>query len=628
MKYYPDAVLKDYKAVDTYAWLKDLNNNGSAVYEAGNVFTVGNRSDAIFYNVYPGAGFYHYGKEAVYPNVPGHNDAVYDADAYGMFLWDANRFKNLYTSSKGNLSAIVTYYDYAVTNKAPDRTDTSSNTPYYTETIYHVGLLDPDPFCCYVYPGDVGDGDTAAYNHKLSVLSEIANELTRLVGFSDRKPIPVPAAWNNGYVLSGMYANGRNVWRITPDTTDGMTLENFKTSDATPTFSINGQTITFPGGKIIKDSKISEVGTCGYWVETPKDVMPIVTNIADRYSQYPSFAEDFEQYEIGTKFDSTTALPEQCWEVTPSKGATAVIQAANGNNALALTGNVTIKNLKLPQNITAGDYYAKQQAWEVTFTMPKTLDVKSELILLNVVTAKDGGIKIADGKLWYDQAGKYQVMEGVSIAAGETYTVKRELDLTTESAYISDYAIYNVEGKKLGSAQNIPLCADFAVPVSVIGLSCANIISDPVLLDDYKLYPTGAAMDFELYDAKTGILVADPTTARNSDTAYRLSWMNATDKVKLANVVVEKYDTNNTLISKTVLQEVKMAPGCDGVETGIVKNETEGQTILVYLEAKNVASADSIGFIVITSIVLGVLSIVVAVAWVLVLKRKRNTAAQ
>ena len=26
-------------------------------------------------------------------------------------------------------------------------------------------------------------------------------------------------AWNESYVISGMYAGGKNIWRITPDTT-------------------------------------------------------------------------------------------------------------------------------------------------------------------------------------------------------------------------------------------------------------------------------------------------------------------------------------------------------------------------------------------------------------------------
>jgi hypothetical protein len=37
-------------------------------------------------------------------------------------------------------------------------------------------------------------------------------------------------------------------------------------------------------------------------------------------------------------------------------------------------------------------------------------------------------------------------------------------------------------------------------------------------------------------------------------------------------------------VEEKMLEEIKMAPGTDGVATGIVKNETEGQTLLVYFK--------------------------------------------
>ena len=87
--------------------------------------------------------------------------------------------------------------------------------------------------------------------------------------------------------------------------------------------------------------------------------MPIVTNDADRYSEYPSLLEDFEGYAADSVFDSTSALPAATWEV----GGNAKVQSIGAGKALALTGSVTLQNVKLPANITAGDAYAKQQAW-------------------------------------------------------------------------------------------------------------------------------------------------------------------------------------------------------------------------------------------------------------------------
>jgi hypothetical protein len=178
-----------------------------------------------------------------------------------------------------------------------------------------------------------------------------------------------------------------------------VSLEQFKVKDKAPTFYIAGQTITFPQGRIIKDNKILQVGSCGYWVETPANVMPVITNDADRYNKYPSLLEDFEGYAAGSTFDSTTARPNKTWEV----GGNAGVQSHGGDQALALTGNVTLQNVKLPANITAGDEYAKQQAWEVTVTLPTS----GELKLLTHADS-DLGIKIANGKMYYPQGGQYQ----------------------------------------------------------------------------------------------------------------------------------------------------------------------------------------------------------------------------
>ncbi len=57
-----------------------------------------------------------------------------------------------------------------------------------------------------------------------------------------------------------------------------------------------------------------------------------------------------------------------------------------------MTGTASMKNVKLPQNISAGDYYAKQQAWEVKVTLPEGLSSNAELKLLRFGDT-DGGIK-------------------------------------------------------------------------------------------------------------------------------------------------------------------------------------------------------------------------------------------
>ena len=565
MKYYPDAIVSDYQTTDSYAWLKNLSDSGAANYIGGNSMKAGNASNYNSYASRPSSSFFMSGTTALYQNPSAYNKAVYEDDPYNMFMWDINKFKNMYAATDTKkLTAWIAEYDYS------SRAGSVSNTAYYTETILHLGLLNPEPFLIYIYRPEF-DSD-AEYNKRMQVISEILSELTRLAGTADRTPIETPAAWNDGFVLSGMYAGGRNLWRLTPDTTDSTTLADFKVKDQAPTFSINGSTIVFPQGRIIADGEVSVVGTCGYWIETPADVTPVIVREADRYSEYPSFAETFESYAAGTAFTGDTALPLQTWEVTASSDL--LIQ----NGAMALTGTAALNNVKLPQNISAGDSYAKQQAWEISFTLSEAMNDGANVKLLTCGT--DGGIKLENGALYYDNSGTYQQLGSVTLTAGQKYTVKREVNFTVADAYTSTYTVYNAAGTQLAQASGVAMSA-ITLPVTGIGISCESLTTT-VLIDDYKLYPTGVATDLELYNADTGIMLDSTGATDVGNVAYRLSWMNATGEGKKVNVKVACYDSTDTLTSQSVLCTVEMAPGADGVVTGIVENT--GDKVAVFLE--------------------------------------------
>jgi len=568
IKYYPEATFSDYQVTDTNAWLKDLSDSGDPTYIGGNRQKAGDVSNYNTYSARPSTQFFEDTKgNAVYKNPIAYNEAVYKDDAYHMFMWEINKFKNMYAATDTNKVSIwVAEYDYKA-----EREGSSANTPYYTETLFHSGLLDPQPYLLWIYSASFES--VAEYNARIKVVSEILFELTRVAGFADRKPIRTPSTWNSDFVLSGMYANGRNVWRITPDTNE-VSLENFKVAGTDPTFFVNGQTVTFPQGKIIPDGTISAVGTCGYWVETPKDVTPVITNAADRYKQYPSYAEDFEGYAAGTALDSATAQPRDCWVV---EGTKPTVTAQGSGNALALTGTVTVENAQLPANITAGDSYARQQAWEVSFTLPEAMQTGNVKLL---TTSGDGGIKLEGGKVYYDSNGTYQELAGVTLTPGQKYAVQRDVNFA--DAYTCTYSVYDGSGKLLAQAVDVPMRTNTVVPVYTIGMSCADLTTR-VLIDDYKLYPTGFAADFELYNAKTGILQTDTGKANSFNTAYRLSWLNATDLSQTKAIVASYYDSSNKLLSETTIKRIKMAPGCDGVETGIVEVK-EGQRVVVQVK--------------------------------------------
>ena len=564
MQYMPGVRVYDYQSRNTNAWLKDLTDKGEHNYVAGNSVAVGATSHHNTYGSRLSDEFFTKDGQPVYKNPVAYNGAEFAATPFNRILWDVNLMKNMYDAADGNISVTVAEYDYS-----PNKVGTPSNTPYYTEAVFHIGLLDPKPFSIYMY--DKAFESVDEYNKRAKVLQQIMEELTRVAGYADREPILVPATWNSSFLLSGIYANGRNLWRITPDTTQ-VSLADFKVTGSDPTFRVNGQTITFPQGKIIDDGNIGVVGTCGYWVETPKGITPIVTNDADRYSKNPSYSEDFQGYTAGTAFDAATAKPTNCWVVT---GTVPTVQSVNNNKVLALTGTATVANTNLPQNITAGDSYAKQQIWEMSFTLPVNFTGELKLLSGN----DDGGVKIAGGKVYYSENGTYKELTGVTLSTGQKYTVKRTLDF--RNGFLSDFTLLDASGKVLGQAKAVPMKLT-ALPVTKISLSCTDVTGQ-ILLDDYKLYPTGVATDFEVYNANSGILLADTAAKSTTDVAYRLSWLNGSGKTESREVVATFYDGSGKQVSRKSIQKVEMKPGNDGVETGIVQ-VPQGQSVVLSLQ--------------------------------------------
>ena len=542
MQYYPDAIVCDYQVGYVNGWQKAVQSTSAAI--KGNRLGCGNMSNFNAYSVRPNASVY----SGNYTTPASCYYTAYEQTAFNTARWELNIMKNMVDATESKKIAVhMTYFNYSPTKKG-----TYSNTPYYTENYFHTAMLDPQPIMSYVIESEVfsngqnfDDPNIEDYGYNLKVINDIMAEMTRVAGASDRKPIYTPVDWDSSFMLSGMYAGGRNIWRITPDTSTGVTLEQFKVKDQAPTFYINGQTITFPQGRIIEDGNVRQVGTCGYWVETPANVTPIITNDADRYSQYPALLEDFADYKPGSF--SSAALPSDCWEISGN----AVVETKDGNNVLSLSGSSSVKVLKLQKNVTAGDSYAKQQAWEVAVTIPTSGELK-----LLTLSDSELGIKIADGKLYYAQGGSYQELSGVTLAAGSTYKINREFDLRTANSFKCTYTVYDASGKKLGSADNVGI-ASFTLPAAQVGFTSTN--ASGAYLDNIKLYATGVTTELEAYDVNTGYKLDGLTSSK--DAAYRLSWMNASSEYKVAKI----YN------GSTLLAEIKMAPGEDGVATGVIK---------------------------------------------------------
>jgi hypothetical protein len=344
-----------------------------------------------------------------------------------------------------------------------------------------------------------------------------------------------------------------------------------------PTFFVNGQTVTFPKGKIIEDSTISIVGSSGYWVETAKDVMPVVSSRYDRYERFPSLKYTFNEYEDGA-FDYNTSQPKNAWGFTwkkfgDIKGESKIV-TIDYDKKLSIIGNSKNWLKSLPANITAGDTYAEDQAWEITITIPKGLSKDAEIQLLNYSGTKqeqeDGGFKIKDSQVYY-ATGKFDAddmpiyEELGQVDADTTYTFVRYMDFNDKDAFTSTFTLKNKNGRTLKSAENIP--APFFNTIETVGFAVAEA-DKAVLVDDFKFFLTGTTLDFSVYDAKVGY-VADLDAVRDSSTAYRLSWLNATMEEETAYIKADITEGGKT--TTTVVKEIKMMPGSDSIATGVVE---------------------------------------------------------
>ena len=575
-KHFPNVHVADYQSTDTDAWMKPVNAKGNVMGgSGGNNLRAGNASCEKFYSNTPSNDDF-YGKVGIsYKSIPTYMGTYYRKTSFNNFRYDTNTAKQCYIAdSTGDVCFWINMF-----SDAEDTNTSIANSPYYAEQVFHLALYDPKPFVLFMNTASV-KGDELKQG--ATVVNDLLGELNRIVGYADRKPIEMPVDWNSEFVISGMSANGKNYWRITPNR-DLTTKKAFKTAGKDPTFSLAGQTVTFPGGKIIEDSKISGVETMGYWVETDKKTTPVITSDENRFADFPAYKEDFESYNVNGKLQSTNLRDPNGWVVNP-KGSDMLIASFAGSKVLTVTGDSILKNQNIPANMTAGDSYAKKQAWEVTITIPDGIAADAKMTLLNYEAKgtqfDDGGFLLQGNKLYY--ATGEATAEGAPVyaelmaAKAGTYTLKR--DMNFGESFFCDYTVTDASGKVLKSVEKVFVPA-FSGKVSTIGLVCENM-NKSIMLDNYTLRVTSAAADLYLYDTALGTKVEDGAK-RTASTTYRLSWANASQRNETATVKAAVTAGGKTTVK--TLKTVTMKPGCDGVEYGAVDVKS-GESVKIYLE--------------------------------------------
>ncbi len=144
--------------------------------------------------------------------------------------------------------------------------------PYWYEYLFHIALCNPDALLFYgprYYPWDSEED----VNGNIDGMTKGLSEFNTYAVKTDAKTLVENSINTTDFMVSGMYTNGRNLWRITPDNTKISVKDFLKSDNGNPTFYVSGQTVTFPGGKIL-DNVYSEYG---YWVETDAGEEPTIT---------------------------------------------------------------------------------------------------------------------------------------------------------------------------------------------------------------------------------------------------------------------------------------------------------------------------------------------------------------
>ncbi len=325
-EHYPDVKFSNYGDNGEKAWYKIPSYQGAANYKGGNLASVGTHSSVASY-VRP------YRVDGI-PFPKDIMETTYPLTAFNVLRYAQNEQRVSYLSNPNHLiQPWVPFYGYDIRETEDAELQKAAyvtNTPYYPELIYHIAMLNPDPFLFYgpvLRTPDTFQNQIDNYlDERAGTFSKLLSEINSLVGYKDRASlVDEMVSWTKPYIISGMRANGRDIYRITPDISTGVTKEAFCINTSTPTFEIGGEIISFPGGEIITPE--TDIESYGYWVEVPEGTKPSIT-----YS--PGSSELYMKLELYNREKGIVPGNK-----LPNEGVTARFEVRNNSSA---SKNITL----------------------------------------------------------------------------------------------------------------------------------------------------------------------------------------------------------------------------------------------------------------------------------------------
>lgn len=522
-KHYPNVKVSEYEHSEIEGWRNMPAHTGAEIYLGGNEDKVGTHSNFVAYGT---------GLASVVNNPPyGYNKITYTPTPYHAMQFDIIRLKRILASDKDRkLQIWIAFEDF----------DASSppvyfvNTPYYSENVLHAGLLNPDPFLYYGpkvgMPDDLSkEEQEELVRQRTATMEGLLAELNEVAGYPDRYALEKEyTSWNDSFMLSGMYAGGRRIWRITPDLSDGdVTLASFCIDEQTPTFSIKGKTITFPQGKILTVD--AQNNTCGYWVETPDGVEPVM-----------SYDDTFAANQTNIVNDGFS------------------LGLLNSSKTISTNINRFKSFGKLP----------KKQVWETKvsvsgFSSSKTVN------LFNYTGVNGRGsalVKLENSKVYaWNNGGYIEIPLQNPLSANTWYNVAVEIDFSSPNGDIYNVSVYTESGNLIGNAEGMvggnmgsdTLLRNIKFSVSGYGTG------ESVNFGSVKMRPEGFYFRTELYDRETGIATADiPETKKLT---VRFDYNNTFVQGNTEYVfLMAAYDADNSMQEIKILKRESIPVGEEG----------------------------------------------------------------
>jgi Ca2+-binding RTX toxin-like protein len=126
---------------------------------------------------------------------------------------------------------------------------------HYGEGIFHAALSGAEGFQLWKWSGFGQDPTTDI------MVSNLLSELDEMIGFADRRTLSFnEVSWGDGYILTGMEAGGRRVWRLTPD--PSLSFQQIPGYGAR--FQIGNKTVEIPDGYVYTPTQSNS--DLGIWI--------------------------------------------------------------------------------------------------------------------------------------------------------------------------------------------------------------------------------------------------------------------------------------------------------------------------------------------------------------------------